>query len=632
MMSNDMLSQARESLTAGHPEQAHTLALSRETREVHDAGLHLGWADLLEELGLVDDVLKELHLALRDDPDNATLYPRLAEIYQDLGRPDRAAHVWAARVKQSPRDAQAYRLWGELLREQGDHDRARQVFQEGLAATGDPSFNALRRDLDTREQEPLAEEGLQAGSQLLPGRHHLVTFTALFAGREGVYARQWASPTGETGYTPVQEPLTLKVAENHILGNYTIGVYPVRLDNTVNFLAFDFDLAKFAVRKAITSQRTWQTLMDRLHQAACRLVDLAAAHDLPVYLEDSGFKGRHAWIFLDTPIPAGVAKKCGDLLLAGLPPLPVEVTVEVFPKQTSVKKGGLGNLIKLPLGFHKRTGQRAVFLQPDGQPCADQLEVLLSVAKAPRRAVYALIQRLQAGVAPQPRPETVATPGEAGAEPPWETAASAAPLPGAPDIFHLDQDPQFQYLLSKCPVLHALAEKINQTSLLTTDETLVLIHTVGHLENGPAAVNELFQRCVNADPALFLKSRLRGHPMSCPKIRSRIPDISAAVACNCAFDLAVNLYPTPIIHIHGLKPGAAAPIGLTLDSLQFQNLLQEYVKLRKQLRETQLLLGRYEQQLGEFFGAAGVQEVQTPLGVLRRQEDKGGKVSFILEI
>ncbi len=41
-------------------------------------------------------------------------------------------------------------------------------------------------------------------------------------------------------------------------------------------------------------------------------------------------------------------------------------------------------------------------------------------------------------------------------------------------------------------------------------------------------------------------------------------------------------------------PGATAPTGLALDSLQFQNLLQEYVKLRKQLRETQLLLGRMD--------------------------------------
>jgi hypothetical protein len=444
-----------------------------------------------------------------------------------------------------------------------------------------------------------------------------------------VYARQWASPTGETGYTPVQEPLTLKVAENHMLGNYTIGVYPVRLDNTVNFLAFDFDLAKFAVRKAITSQRAWQTLMDRLHQAACRLIDLGAAHDLPVYLEDSGFKGRHAWIFLETPIPAGVAKKCGDLLLAKLGPLPAEVTVEVFPKQTSVKRGGLGNLIKLPLGFHKRTGRRAVFLQPDGQAYAEQLELLLSAAKATRRAVYGVIQRLQSGAAARPEPAAVAPPEEPEEEPPWGEGPAPTVLPGAPEIYHLDQDVQFQYLLSKCPVLKALAEKVNQTSRLTKDETLVLIHTVGHLDHGPAAVNELFQRCQNADPALFLKSRLRGHPMSCPKIRVRIPEITSAVACNCAFDLAVNLYPTPVIHMHGLKAGAA---GLGLESLQFQHLLEEYVKLRKQLRETQRLLGRYEEQLQNIFAEAGVESVQTSLGTVRMEKKEEGKVTFLLEI
>jgi len=633
MMPNDILSQTRQALSEGHPDQAQALALSRDTRDSRDPALHLAWAETLEELGLIDEVVKELHLALRDAPDDQALYPRLAEIYQDLGRPDRAAHVWAARVRRAPQDADAYRAWGELLREAGDMDRARQVYQQGFEATADSAFQTLLRDLDTREQEPLSEEELQAGPQLVPGRHHLVAFTTLFAGREGVYARQWGSPTGETGYTPVQEPLTLKVAENHLLGNYTIGVYPVRLDNTVNFLAFDFDLAKFAVRKAITSQRTWQTLMDRLHQTACRLVDLAAAHDLPVYLEDSGFKGRHAWIFLDTPIPAGIAKKCGDLLLAQLQPLPVEVTVEVFPKQTSVKKGGLGNLIKLPLGFHKRTGRRAVFLQPDGQPYADQLELLQTMAKAPRRAVYALIQRLQsapAGTAPTPPPP--AEPGkivEPGGEPPWEEAPP--PLPGTPDLYHLDQDLQLQYLLGKCPVLQALVDKIHQTSVLSKDETLVLIHTLGHLDHGPAAVNELFQRCLNADPTLFLKSRLRGHPMSCPKIRARIPHITAAVACNCAFDLGVNLYPTPLIHLHGLKPGAA-PDALRLDSLQFQHLLQEYLKLRQQLRETQLLLARYEQQLTDFFAAAGVEEVNTPLGKLRIARQENGGPTFLLEI
>ena len=87
------------------------------------------------------------------------------------------------------------------------------------------------------------------------------------------------------------------------------------MDNTVNFIAFDLDLAKFALRKSITNQKLWQAVMGKVHQAACKLLDIGAAQDLPMYLEDSGFKGRHVWIFLETPIPAGVAKKCGDLQL-----------------------------------------------------------------------------------------------------------------------------------------------------------------------------------------------------------------------------------------------------------------------------------------------------------------------------
>jgi hypothetical protein len=174
---------------------------------------------------------------------------------------------------------------------------------------------------------------------------------------------------------------------------------------------------------------------------------------------------------------------------------------------------------------------------------------------------------------------------------------------------------------------------VNQTSLLDKDETMVLIHTVGHLPQGPLAVNEIFQRCMNADPALFLKSRLRGNPMSCPKIRARVPRITSAAACNCAFDLAVNLYPTPLIHVHGTsEDGAVNPLGLTVDSLQFQNLVQEYLKLRKQMREAQILMERYEAKLIEFFEAAGVDSVQTPLGKLLFDKKDEGKARFMLEI
>ncbi|MBM4289701.1 MAG: hypothetical protein FJ135_16435 [Deltaproteobacteria bacterium] len=41
-----------------------------------------------------------------------------------------------------------------------------------------------------------------------------------------------------------------------------------------------------------------------------------------------------------------------------------------------------------------------IFLEPDGQPVSEQLQHLETVRKAPRRLIYGLIQRLQGQPAP----------------------------------------------------------------------------------------------------------------------------------------------------------------------------------------------------------------------------------------
>ena len=143
-------------------------------------------------------------------------------------------------------------------------------------------------------------------------------------------------------------------------------------------------------------------------------------------------------------------------------------------------------------------------------------------------------------------------------------------------------------------------------------------------------MNELFQRCTNADPALFLKSRLRGHPMSCPRIRERLPELTQTVDCSCTFDLTSNLYPTPLLHLQSLA--GPAPLGLTLDSTRFQTLLSDYLRLRQQLREMEQLRQRYEEQLARVFEEAGVTELATPLGRLRLKVSEDGRRTFVLEI
>lgn len=624
----------QHSISSGDIESAVNIAKARDTRSIINTELHLSWANTLEELGLPEEAALELNLAIRDSPERIETYHQLSDLLLDFGRPDKAAHIWAALVKNRPDDPDCYEALGEALRETKEYERAKKIYELALEKTQDPRFKGLLREIsfvaaEFDQDENPAEKALNDVDHIIPKQHQLVRFASLFKSREGIYARQWLSPTGESGYTPVEESMSLKVIENHILGNYTIGAYPVRLDNTAGYIALDVDIAKFAVSKAITSKTAWNGVITKTHQTACKILDVASAHGVTAYIEDSGFKGRHVWIFLETAIPAGVTKKFGESILTLVDGIPPEVTVEVFPKQGSVRKGGLGNLIKLPLGFHKRTGKRGVFVEPNDNLYPDQLSFLENIKLTPRRAIYAFIQRIHGGL--QPVPDQV----ENTSDVPWEAPEPTTPLPvmRKPEIeYHLDADPQFQTLMLKCAALKSLVEKINRTGALDRDETQVLIHTLGHLEQGDQAVNQLFRQCTNTDPALFLKSRLKGNPMSCPKLKSRLPEMVRGIACNCVFGENINLYPNPLNHLHDLpRTGGVAPLGITVDTLQFQNLLVDYIRLRKQLRETMTLLGQYEQRLETFFAEAGVDFMETPSGKVSIEKNTG-VVAFKLEL
>ncbi len=623
------IDEIRSLAASGRTAEAEAAAHARNTMDMRDFAVHVRWADALEELGLMDQVILELNLALRDQPDDANIIGRLAEIHLDQGQMEKACHYRGKLVDLFPQDADAYQALGQLLEETGEYGKAGEIYTRGIEQTGDEGLKSLLKELDFLSkdtEEPASADGTEV---LVPASHHLVTFLALFSGREGVYARQWASPTGESGYTPVHEPFTLKVAEQHVLGNLTAGAYPLRLDQTVNFIAFDVDIAKPVVRKTINSKSAWDSVMSRVHQTACKLVDAGASEDLPVYIEDSGFKGRHAWIFLETPIPAGVARKCGHVLLSRTGALPPEVTVEVFPKQSRVAPGGLGNLIKLPLGIHKKTGRRSIFLEPSGAPQTQQLDFLETIMKTERRCVYALIQRANASSVRAAPP----SPPEREEPPPWEESDGYRAPAVAEPPYDPDRDPRLQFLLLKCPVLKTIVERVNREASLTHDEAMVLMHSVGHLEQGPEAVNGLLERCAVSDPSLFMKSRLRGNPISCPKIRMRIPHITAATSCNCSFDPLLNLYPSPLNHMRELEPvKTSTGAGRGLDSIRFHQLVESYLKTRRQLRELSLQMDGLEKQLNEVFEAAGVEEIHTALGVLRRLQKENTPPVFALEI
>ncbi len=626
-----LLNQVQKELEIGEREKAKTIVQSRRTGDLRDPNLHLQWANLCEELGMIDDVILELNFVLRDQPGNVTIHQRLAEIHRDNGNLEKSARKWKEIVELEPDISSHYLAYGSVLEEIKDYGKASEIYREGFEKTGDSALKARLKAIEFISGDFVVSESLtKAEEDWIPTDTQVVRFMDLFSGREGVYARQWVSSTGESGYTPIHEPFTLSVAKNHLMGNHTIGIYPLRMDNTVCFIAFDIDMAKFFLSKAITNKRLWERAENMAQAFACKMVDLGAAHQIPVYIEDSGFKGRHCWIFLDAPIPARIARRFALLMVQQIGRPPSELQIEAFPKQAFVEEGKLGNLIKIPLGIHRRTGRRALFVNASGEAISNQLGFLEKIEKVSKQRVYEFIQRFQISDEIKfPIQEQVSSEDLEKEKKP----KSSLSLPTVSDEYHLERDPEFQYLISRCHVLRTIVEKINQDKELNSEERIVLTYSVGLLQHGPEAVNQLLGRCVNMDASFFLKSRLRGNPISCPKIRSRVPDITTRVDCNCKFDPKTTLYPSPLLHVQEMdRIKSDSFIGKTVDSLQFQQLLQQYLKAKKQIREIEILTKAYEERLDEFFSQAGIDSVQTPMGTLKRITGEGEKASYHLEL
>ena len=241
-------------------------------------------------------------------------------------------------------------------------------------------------------------------------------FRGLFRGREDVHARRFESlKTGKKGYQPVCRnewvsgicekpktrcddcgfreflPVTDDVVRNHLLGmdpqdrpgrDFTMGVYPMLPDETCWFLAADFDKAAWL-------------------EDARAFLETCEAYRVPVALERSrSGNGGHCWFFFSEPIPAALARKMGAFLLTQTmerrPEIGLDSYDRFFPSQDTLPKGGLGNLIALPLQRKPRENGNSLFLDANGSPYPDQWAFLSSLRRMARQEVEAAVSEAEA--------------------------------------------------------------------------------------------------------------------------------------------------------------------------------------------------------------------------------------------
>ncbi|CAN5494782.1 DEAD/DEAH box helicase [soil metagenome] len=240
-----------------------------------------------------------------------------------------------------------------------------------------------------------------------PAEEKIALFRSLFRGREDVYPRRFESQrTGRAGYAPACGnewvrgicekprikcadcahraflPITDEVVRWHLSGKdahgkaFVAGVYPMLVDETCFFLAFDFDKA------------TWGNDVTAVMETSRRL-------EIPAALERSrSGNGGHVWVFFAEAVPATIARKVGSFILTETmehrPELGLTSYDRLFPNQDTIPKGGFGNLIALPMQKVPREYGNSVFVDDALLPWPDQWAFLSTIQRIPRSRVEAI--------------------------------------------------------------------------------------------------------------------------------------------------------------------------------------------------------------------------------------------------
>ena len=638
--------QAAIAYQLGDRDRARQTLRAAPTAEVQDAQLNYQWGLLCEALELNNEALDSYLAAYRQNSEHPEAAYQLGLYYLHNRQAETALRYLQKAVQLNPNSAAVHLALGTALQNTGLHGPARKSLQR--ATELDPKLNKLFPAAEPVEarSSPSALGPLPSALSPQPSAtdSDLEAFLRLFSGREGVFSRQWTTAEGRMGYNTIYKPLSAEELRHHLSGQQTLGFYLVRSDNTVSQMVIDIDLTReVRVEIAQTSGdlAEWKKL---LWADALRLLQALQDSGLKAYPEDSGYKGIHLWLFFGAPIPGRDVLLFAKKILALTGPAAPGLHREIFPKEERVAPQALGSMVKLPLGLHRLTNRRCWFLDSAGQPIADSLTWLRQIQTISSNQFFAALEKAKISVA-----------GPGSGEP-------------AADRTEIDK------IFAGCNVLRHFKEKSEKTKWLNHVERLTLASVLGHMGvAGHQAVHEIIRFTTNYDHRVTQKwlDRVKGYPISCPRIRERHSDITPVVGCCCQFPNRNNSYPSPVLHADlelvvkikarvaqsaeggepraksespnppsvapgprpsapGAPPVAPSPQPSALSAPPAE-LFQTYLKFKKEQREALQKVNAIEQQLQALCDQQKTEQFVTEMGTFKRIK-AGSEWRWVMEI
>ena len=483
----------------------------------------------------------------------------------------------------------------------------------------------------------------------LSAEEKVALFRRLFRGRTDVFPVRWESKTtGKSGYAPacanewragvcekprikcgdcgsrVLIPLSDAAIYKHLVGEHTVGVYPLLEDDSCYLLAVDFD------------EEEWRDDAGAFMKSCVEL-------GVPAALEISrSGRGAHAWLFFANRVSARDARRLGTAIIshtcARTRQLRLTSYDRLFPNQDTMPKGGFGNLIALPLQKGPRESGFSVFVDAELHPYPDQWAFLASVQPMAAHDMEPTILRATGGVHPLDvtfiDDEDLATP--------WKRQSTASkkltgPMPRSltvtlANLIYFEKaqlpEPLANRLIRLAAFQNREFYKAQAMRMSVWDKPRV----IGCAENHPQHI-ALPRGCLDAALSLLRENgiacdlrdeRLGGHPLEVSFVGNLRLDQEAAIAAMLSHDSGVLCAPTAF----GKTVTAAAMIACRgVNTL----VLVHRTELLKQWQERlQAFLGVGKSVVGTIGGGKAKPTGKIDIGVMQSLS-RQGEVNALVE-
>jgi len=483
---------ARAYLDEGDEERARRVVAIKRKLPSKDPAVHFEWGRLGEELGMAAQARESYEQAVALDPTNPDYHFRTAFLHYERGGWERALKHLEKTVALSQENAEAQRLLASLYEEMG--------------------FKKLARGL-----RGLEERKAGAPPSVLPsgpsGRD-ISLILSLFKGREFGYARFVLGTAGSVSFDHVNGIIGDQEILQHLSGESTYGMYPLRSDRTLNHCAIHIRIPWRRLVANIKNSGFLVISESHVHDYARKIVGKAEEFAVPAYLEDPGDRERRIWFFFQEFIPMELSRRFLNAILDKVPAPGLDLSVDLLLGYRASGIGHEDSPVALPLGINPRTGKRSLFIDEEGEPSEDQFLFVRKIRPISRRGIKALLKSDR-------------------------RSSISIPLQG------------LRHLQEKCPVVNDILLKAHSGRNLRPEEKQVLFFILGFLPDGCSVLHHVLEPCPDYRPKKVdqMVSRLGAHPVSCPKIRHLLPDTTAYVRCDCSFDLPAGNYPSPLLHL-----------------------------------------------------------------------------------